>query len=292
MRHKLYKFLTRIASILAAHLSDIKNFLKYNLLPSFAEEYKLLKEIDAIKRIKPNGPCVVTFLSKEFYIQNKETFLQCFSEIFTKQNYCFPAENDAPYIIDCGCNIGLSIIFFKNIYPKAKIVGFEPDQAAFELLKKNSSSYFAENVELINKAVWHENTLLPFQSEETLGSKIKLDSACNNKSEIFVEGVDLRVYLNKKVDFLKIDIEGAEYDLIKKIQSNLTYVHFLFIEYHCYSKQKQHLDQLLRLITDAGFRYYIKEAWSPKNPFLYFGTSKDERTFDLQLDIFAINENI
>ena len=64
-----------------------------------------------------------------------------------------------PFIIDCGANIGLSVIYLKNLYPDAEIVAFEPDEQNFQLLQKNIASFGFKNVEARKEAVWTENTM-------------------------------------------------------------------------------------------------------------------------------------
>jgi hypothetical protein len=50
-----------------------------------------------------------------------------FGELFLSQVYAVHKLPDRPYIIDCGGNIGLSVIWFKQRYPQARITVFEAD---------------------------------------------------------------------------------------------------------------------------------------------------------------------
>jgi hypothetical protein len=96
--------------------------------------------------------------------------------------------------------------------------------------------------------------------------------------------------LNQNVDFLKIDIEGAEFDVLKDCQDNLSFVKNIFIEYHSNPLEPQILSNLLRIIADAGFRYYIKEAWvNRQQP--YIEKSLNQSVYDLQLNIFGYRIN-
>lgn len=60
-----------------------------------------------------------------------------FREIFIEPSYFFRTERPHPLIVDCGSNIGMSVIFFKLLYPDARVLAFEPDPAPFELLEQN-----------------------------------------------------------------------------------------------------------------------------------------------------------
>ena len=49
----------------------------------------------------------------------------------------FILQNHLHKFIDCGANIGISILFFKKQYPDCTIMAFEPNPHAFPLLEKN-----------------------------------------------------------------------------------------------------------------------------------------------------------
>src|SRR5699024_1771569 len=99
------------------------------------------------------------------------------------------------------------------------------------------------------------------------------------------KAVRLRDFLNRQIDFLKIDIEGAEYEVLKDIKDHLDKVKKLFVEYHGSFEQNRELIEILNIITTAGFRFYIKEATELyTSPFM--GKSKDS-LYDIQLNIFC-----
>ncbi|WP_205508567.1 FkbM family methyltransferase [Longitalea arenae] len=214
-------------------------------------------------------------------------YLHSLNEIFVEEVYKFRAENDTPYILDCGSNIGLSVIYFKTLYPKARIVAFEPDNQIHGLLQSNVSSFALNDVVLENKAIWTKNAVLEFASNGALGGRInENDDISNvNRPTIKVTAVRLADYLTKQVDFLKIDIEGPEVDVLKDCADLLGNVKNLFVEYHSSPSKEQELDVLLTILKKAQFKVYIKEAWNNlPHPFL----RRDYDPFyDLQLNIFA-----
>lgn len=203
------------------------------------------------------------------------------SEIFDKECYTFNADNDAPLIIDCGSNIGLSLIFFKRLYPKAKIICFEADPNLFQILMNNISEFHLSEISPINKAVWHSNSKINFRIEGGFSGRAVCKEGFN---VISVDAVRLKEYLNQPIDMLKIDIEGAEYVVLKDCRNKLENVKNIFIEYHSSVHEKQVLGELLNFLTDSGYRFHIKEAFSVQRPFIDRQTQDD---MDLQLDIFA-----
>ncbi len=203
-------------------------------------------------------------------------------DIFEKEPYKFVADNETPYIIDCGANIGLSVIYFSRLYPGSTIVAFEPDPDIFSVLKKNTENFKLSNVSLHEAAVWTSNGSLDFQIEGGMSGRIpKAEDKINIRK---VTSMRLRDFLNKPVDFLKMDIEGAEYEVIKDCADLLYQVKNLFIEYHSHSSEEQKLDEILRILTTNNFRYHIHEAYTVRSPFINKGNMLG---MDLQLNIYA-----
>lgn len=211
-------------------------------------------------------------------------FIHSLKEIFIDKVYSFKSDKKSPLIIDCGSNIGLSIIYFKQLFPDSEIIGFEPDPKSFEILKRNMKAFSLAGVELINKAVCKQNDVLVFDSKGSIGSSLTTHpEKANNPIE--VQAVSLDDFIkDREVDFLKIDIEGAEHEVLFSCKEHLSNVKNLFVEYHSLPGEKQILSDLLLILRNAGFRYYMREAWENlKHPYVSQKTIK----FDLQLNIFA-----
>lgn len=219
---------------------------------------------------------------KEFYFTNPTELMHGLNEIFIEEVYKQPLPQN-PYIIDCGANIGLSVIYIKQMYPDAKIIAFEPDEKNFDLLQANIKSFGYKNVQALKEAVWTENTTLQFAGEGSMSSRIHGEVSENT---IPVRAIRLRDYLDKPIDFLKIDIEGAEYNVVMDIADQLHHVHNLFLEYHGSFFQNNELNKIFTLLVDNGFSYYIKEATSVyDHPFERI--KKENINYDVQLNIFC-----
>ena len=81
-----------------------------------------------------------------------------YDDIFTKNIYFFETENPAPHIIDCGGHIGLAVLYFKSLYPRSRVLTFEPNPETFSLLKRNIVQNSLHGVEAVNMALSHEDT--------------------------------------------------------------------------------------------------------------------------------------
>ena len=209
----------------------------------------------------------VKFKEQEFLIRDTPTFLSSYEEIFEQEIYKFNTNEAIPIIIDCGANIGLATLYFKIKYPRAKILAFEPDPNIFEALKNNIEVHNFKGVELYNEAIGDKQETLLFNMEG--GHSGMLVKEPTDKT-VSVAVTALKDVLSKfdQVDFLKIDIEGHEINVLPTIALELKKVKNLFLEYHTFIDQPQRLSTIIRLIEEAGFRYYIKEAAHKKNPFL------------------------
>ena len=246
-------------------------------LPYEADE----KELKRLKSLPRYTLTTTRFLGKEIEIVDVDSYFAMCGEIFMRWNYEFEAAKNDPLIIDCGANIGLSIIFFKKLYPESKIIAFEADEKVFNTLRKNVASFGFENVELHNKAVWSSETELSFFAEGSWGGRIPKPGDTENI--VKVHTVRLKDYLNQKIDFLKMDVEGAETEVLRDCMAELVNVEQLFVEYHAHITERQTLQDILSIMQGAGFRYHIKEASPRTMPFI------ERRLYgmDSQLDIFA-----
>jgi FkbM family methyltransferase len=184
-------------------------------------------------------------------------------------------------IIDCGANIGLSVLYFKSICPSAHITAFEPDRHNFELLTKNCIVNNLKQVDLVEAAVWKENTQLKFIAQGGMDSKISEGA----EEGILVKAYSLIDYLQDPVDFLKLDIEGAEFEVLKNIEEYMDKIATLFIEYHGSFSQTNELIAILDMVQKAGFYVYIKEACNVYTTPFYINSKHTQ--FDVQLNIFC-----
>lgn len=206
-------------------------------------------------------------------------------EFFDDGRMNFKTSNTSPVIYDCGANVGVSILYYKKLYPNAIIKAFEPDPKVFACLKANINNNGVKGVELVNKAVWNSGEGISFGSEGADGGSVFFEG---NKT--FLPSVRLKELLKNEIaiDLLKIDIEGAELEVLKDCVEELKKVKYLFVEYHSWIRNKQELDVLLNILTDNGFRYYIHSIGEVLNqPFV---SREFSNGMDVQLDIHAINE--
>lgn len=209
------------------------------------------------------------------------SFLSTYSAIFVDHIYDFRAPTQAPVILDCGANIGVSVLYFKRLYPQARITAFEADPKHSEILKKNIHGNGFTDVELINRAVWNKNTTVSFSSRGNDAGRIDVGG---DDQLVQVQAVRLADYLEKmSVDFLKVDIEGAEVDVLLDCGPLLGRVGHVFVEYHSFAHRPQDLGRLLDLFQQQGFRVHTHAIGTSKQPYMNVNAPAG---MDLQLNLF------
>jgi FkbM family methyltransferase len=267
----------------------LKNLLKKGLKLIGVEVSKhRIGEFDYLKKLERYKKVEIPLFGNSFLVADAMSFYYSYEEIFKSDIYKFEAKTDRPFIIDCGCNYGASILYFKTIFPYAEVVGFEPDPFIFEIAQKNITQYNLKNVVLYNKGLWKEETILNFYSEKADGGSLELITDHSEHELIQVATTILSKFIkHKKVDFLKIDIEGAELDVMIECEPYLMNVSNIFIEYHSFKNTEQKLDILLAILTRNKFRYRMNTVGGGDQPFI---KRAKEGQLDLQLNIFATRD--
>jgi FkbM family methyltransferase len=203
---------------------------------------------------------------KTFVYHDAASFYTTWREIFVNHLYKFHSRSPQPYIVDCGANMGVSVLYFAKNYPGAQILAFEPDPAIYQVLEKNVSSFSLSNVSLSNKAVWDSKTVLTFYTDNGMAGSV--ENTYKNQVPMKIHTERLLNYLDKRVDLLKMDIEGAEFTVLKDCIPGLKNVDHLFVEYHSFTGKEQHLEEILLILKNAGFRYHLRESFSRLSPFV------------------------
>lgn len=171
--------------------------------------------------VKVNG-------DKDVYLRKFTSDVQVFQQIFLEKEFervvhLFTTRNFKPtYILDGGANIGLSTLYLHSFYPAAEFVLVEPNDNNYKLLRKNMVVNKLD-IASFNVALWHEETNLSIVSNE-LGDEWGFSVGYNNGSnQVHIKGVTIQSILQQLnwpyIDYLKLDIEGAEEELFKSKQS-------------------------------------------------------------------------
>lgn len=239
-------------------------------------------ELERVRKLPRYTPGRTMFLGRPLEYLDSSSYYFLHEEIFKEEVYDFHASNSSPRIIDGGSNIGLSVIYFKKKFPAARISAFEADPKIAGVLKRNLLSQGITDVDVRAEALWSCDTELFFESEGSDGGKLVESRECS----IRVPAVGISSLLCETIDFLKLDIEGAEIEVLQSCRDSLKNVHLAFIEYHSIANETQKLPELLHLLREAGFRCFITApSVFSRKPFLKTDTYGG---YDMVLNIHCI----
>lgn len=131
-----------------------------------------------------------------------------------KAEYYVPPAVEPETIVDIGSNIGASILYFHSLFPRARIIGFEPHPESFAILQRNIAGL--ENIEIFAVGLGEKDeTLRAFSSSDFSRFALRIDETIEGESQPadcqirhagrFFAELDL-----KQIDLLKLDCEGSE----------------------------------------------------------------------------------
>lgn len=161
-------------------------------------------------------------------------------------------------VIDCGAYIGAFAMFAAKIVGSNGLVfAFEPDKENYKKLLENIKLNELTNIIPINKGLWSENTILPL-NRHSEGSTFFFNID-KRDSIVEVPVVSLDNELKEKgvgkIDFIKMDIEGAEIEAIKGSEKTLKNknIKLAIASYHLVNGQKTCFE-LERLLSKFGYK--------------------------------------
>lgn len=244
---------------------------------------KIELELERILKYPRFTAGFANIFDKAFKFHDSLSFAITYKEIFNHKIYAFKPTAGKNVILDCGANMGLSTLYFALNYPDHIIYAFEPDTEIYQVLKENISTFKLSNVVPIEKAVWDKEGILEFYGDKGMGGRA--NTSYSNQEPTKIEAIRLYDYLTPDVDFLKLDIEGAEDVVLRDCKDKLRDLTAFFFEYHNDINKPQTLHQLLDFVKDSGFHYYIKESWTRESPFT--DTHLIGENFDMAINIFC-----
>jgi FkbM family methyltransferase len=145
-----------------------------------------------------------------------------------KSEYFFPDKLNPKIIFDIGGNIGITAVYLASIFPDSKIYSFEPLPDNYEILKKNIQQY--HNIKAFNIGLGSKNgNFEVYLSDdiENFGGVSFYPDPIGNKSDshILCEVKNINEVIEKlnikSIDLIKIDTEGAEYDILTALQKRI-----------------------------------------------------------------------
>jgi FkbM family methyltransferase len=203
----------------------------------------------------------IKFRGFQLHYQNRAAAESMIRQIDEFPSFFTPT-GDRPLIIDCGANIGVSVLEWKARWPMSQIICFEPDPVAFKILDKNIEANDIPGIRCINAAVLDHDGEIEFFGDLTpagdaRGNSIEAAWAKRDGStSTIVKTMRLSPFLaDRDVSLLKLDIEGAEQRVIAEIAPHLDRVAAMYIEVHetDLSIGRNSVAAIKSMVRSAGF---------------------------------------
>ena len=246
-------------------MQDIRQLL-YKIVFKIFSGYGIGKKIPFIKTI---NRFIISHLGT-IEIQGNKMFLGSSADLLISRGVYEPFETDivkkevkkGDIVLDLGANVGYyTLLFAKLVGKNGKVFAFEPDPTNFSTLKKNVEINGYKNVVLVQKAVSNKTGDIHLYLSSSVSNTIY--NRHDGSKSIEIESVRLDDYFKNvdfKIDFIKMDIEGAEggavqgmMNLLKRNKNIKLVTEFLPMRLQDFGVgPKQYLD----LLMGAGFKLY------------------------------------
>ena len=197
-------------------------------------------------------------------------------------------------IIDVGAHFGETVKLFSKNFIIKKIHCFEASPINFDILQTNIKKDNLDNICELNKlGVGHENyNGFINQTEESSSSTINefnldskyfkkklkilnVKSASDFYKKIPIKIISLDQYMEekkiKKIDILKIDTEGFEYNVIKGLNNHHQIIKLIYFEHHFDDmiKKNYKFNDINKLLINFGFKKIYKSKMYFRKSFEY-----------------------
>ena len=195
-------------------------------------------------------------------IRVNSTDLMALTHVWMIQEYSgddFPISND-DVIIDVGAHIGLFALFASQFCKNGKIFCYEPIKENYKILIENIEMNQIQNIFPNNLAVTKETSRVKiFLNDDQSGHSMFIQ----NKNFVEVDSKSLSdIFIDngiKECDFLKLDCEGAEYEIVESLSSDLfTKINKTAIEYHMVDTKPELLKQLINKLKQFSFSVHTR----------------------------------
>ena len=179
------------------------------------------------------------------------------------KNRCYQAaqikKNDI--VVDIGAHIGGYAVWADKL--GAKVIAYEPLPSNYQLLLKNIKLNKSENIKSHNVAVSSKTGEITLHVEKRIGLSSIYPSATET---ITVPSIGLHEIFTsnkfRKISLLKMDVEGAEYDILLHARTeDLQKIETLIIEYHDFFDHGHSKAELKALLQNNGFSVNEVSPW-------------------------------
>lgn len=171
--------------------------------------------------------------TKQVIVRLGITDVAAFEHVFINDEYDIPLTRPPSIIVDAGANVGMSAVYFALRYPEAKIIAVEPEASNFATLSKNAALF--PQIIPINAALWkHEGVVHIEDVDAGHWGMRTIDVKFPTRQTVRATTIQALVqqFRIQQIDLLKIDVEGAECEILEEPSSWIGHVGVICAELH------------------------------------------------------------
>lgn len=144
------------------------------------------------------------------YLRPGTSDVKAFIQVILFHEYHLTHSITPRFILDGGGNIGMTAVYFANIYPDAKILSVEPDSGNFKTLQLNVAAY--PNITALQGGIWEKTTHLVIRDGGLGEWNYIVEEARPGETGIPAYAISdlMQTYAPDGFDLVKLDIEGSE----------------------------------------------------------------------------------
>jgi FkbM family methyltransferase len=249
--------------------------------PAYRALHRFHRQLRGVPRFTP---AQVFFEGRPIRLCDAPSFLCAWDEIFVNRIYeTCPATGRMPCLVDAGANVGLAALFWKWRYGEFRYLGFEPDPAVAACARENLRAWGIPG-EIIEAAVGAQEGTAEFKPDGADGGRLVGEKGATARGSFAVKVRMLSRLLPAEVDLLKIDVEGAEGEVLADIAPCLPRIRSLFVEWHSRTSRPG-FGAAVATLEAAGFDCYVQVAAGPSRPLLAAPSAGE---FSQQVNVYAV----
>lgn len=221
---------------------------------SFVYRWQLTKALAKLKwylHLRGQDPTVEICLGDRcIRVFNESSTQFILKEIWMEEVYRPQISIDMKRLLDLGANVGLTSLFWRVQYGEAdRHVALEPDGDIHSLLREN-----LPELDVRWEAVGTESGFAKRFESENAG-RVNARYRLSDEGEM-VKMIGIKELLSEQFDLIKIDVEGAEWDILNSVISDpdlLKRARYWMVEFHSREEHGAELKDILKVFALSGY---------------------------------------
>ena len=239
----------------AGQANSIKSILRVTRKSLPATAKSILRKVKRTGNKKVSPVFRPTRLVQRLTTTEKETYLT-----YQLRFPTYVGKN--PRIVVIGCDKGNLLYRLLRHYPYARLLAIDPAAESLENVKRIARQVPTAEVDIVSSLIGtkQKETKVYNYKDGTVGKlyRHKLYTVEKVRESRLADHL-----MDEKIDLLKINVGGMEGEIMNNIRPLLRRVQNVHIEYHELPGKAQELSDILKLLTEEGFKYFIA---TPENP--------------------------